>query len=156
MKFVVLSFSCSPCILEIVGYSNSCFSIDMSPRHGLQGYFKPVSTSIEHFIFYTTLQAGLYSCFREPCALSEILQSLASSEILGDDRCILEIRRSHVLRDTMKEACKSKFTAKKRSKVFCYYHSGSDIWYCIITGKYYSSGSAQVPPLEHFCGRTYT
>ena len=56
--------------------------------------------------------------FRELCTLPAILQSLAKSEILpGDERAILEVRRSHVLKDGLKEARKGKFNPKKRLKV---------------------------------------
>ena len=40
-----------------------------------------------------------------------------SSQLVGTERCLLEVRRFHVLKDVMKEARKTKFTPKMRSKV---------------------------------------
>lgn len=40
------------------------------------------------------------------------------AEMVGEERSVIEIRRSHVLQDAMKEARKSKFSPNKYSKVF--------------------------------------
>ena len=53
---------------------------------------------------------------RMPCTLGNKLQSLAN-EILGSEQCVLEVRRTHILKDAMKEARKSKFNPKHLVKV---------------------------------------
>ena len=47
---------------------------------------------------------------RKPTLLEE-LESLASG-VSGSDRCVLEVRRTHILKDAMKEARNSKFNPK--------------------------------------------
>lgn len=60
-----------------------------------------------------------FTYYRESTTLPGLLQSLVKKEIIqGDEYCVLEIRRSNVLKDGLKEARKSKFNHKKRLKVY--------------------------------------
>ena len=50
---------------------------------------------------------------RESCTLPEALESLKPL----DECCVIEVRRSHIVQDALKEAGKSKFCPRKVVKV---------------------------------------
>ena len=65
-------------------------------------------------------------CSKETC-LSDTIRSLALSLKTSEDPLAIEVRRSHIVKDSMKEARKAKFDASKLLKVV------GGIWFpCVL------------------------
>ena len=63
----------------------------------------------------------------EVSSLADAIKGLETSVMVSGDPLILEVRRSHVVKDAMKEARKSKFKPTKFTKV------SSKVSYCVIS-----------------------
>ena len=63
----------------------------------------------------------------EVSSLADAIKALETSVMVSGDPLILEVRRSHVVKDAMKEVQKSKFKPTKFTKV------SSKVSYCVIS-----------------------
>ena len=63
----------------------------------------------------------------EVSSLADVIKALETSVMVSGDTLILEVRRSHVVKDAMKEARKSKFKPTKLTKV------SSKVSCCVIS-----------------------